>query len=355
MSRALAPARSLTVFLAAIAMLAVAFVPAAEAFEDTEGNGWHDAVQALVDEGVLYGCGEDRFCPDGAIQRGQMASILVRALELPEAEETDRFDDVADTTHEDSINALAEAGITRGCTDDAFCPGQALTRAEMATLIARAFEVAEVETTYFDDVRGTHAPAIDGLADTGIAAGCGDPLTAFCPHDDVLRWQGALFVARAMDLIDRVEVSSLEHRRERQAEIDAEREAAEREAEQQRVAASRAQTAVDTALAQVGKPYQWGGNGPSSFDCSGLTRYAWRNAGVELPRTSRDQYSGTTRISRSQLQPGDLVFYGRSGITHVAMYIGGGDIVEAPYSGQNVRVSSTGLSRSDIVGYGRPA
>jgi peptidoglycan DL-endopeptidase CwlO len=118
-----------------------------------------------------------------------------------------------------------------------------------------------------------------------------------------------------------------------------------------------AQVAVDTALAQVGKPYQWGGSGPNSFDCSGLTSFAWRAAGVDITRTSRSQWAATKRISRSDLQPGDLVFYSRSGpagISHVAMYIGNGQIVEASRAGIPVRVSGTGLSRSDIIGYGRP-
>jgi peptidoglycan DL-endopeptidase CwlO len=106
-------------------------------------------------------------------------------------------------------------------------------------------------------------------------------------------------------------------------------------------------------MAQVGKPYRWGGNGPNSFDCSGLTSFAWARAGVDLPRTSRDQYAGTTRISRGDLRPGDLIFY-HSPISHVAMYIGDGRVVEAPNSGNNVRVRDDGLTRSGIVGYGRP-
>ena len=114
-----------------------------------------------------------------------------------------------------------------------------------------------------------------------------------------------------------------------------------------------AQVAVDTAVAQLGKPYQWGGNGPNSFDCSGLTTFAWRAAGVTLPRTSRAQFSGTKRISRSELQPGDLVFY-HSPISHVAMYIGGGRVVEAPNSGNNVRIRDDGLTRRGVVGFGRP-
>jgi peptidoglycan DL-endopeptidase CwlO len=114
-----------------------------------------------------------------------------------------------------------------------------------------------------------------------------------------------------------------------------------------------ADVAVRTALAQLGKPYQWGGSGPNSFDCSGLTSYAWRAAGVTLPRTSGAQYAGTRRISRAELQPGDLVFY-HSPISHVAMYIGNGQVVEAPNSGNNVRIRSDGLTRRGIVGFGRP-
>jgi peptidoglycan DL-endopeptidase CwlO len=109
--------------------------------------------------------------------------------------------------------------------------------------------------------------------------------------------------------------------------------------------------AVRAALAQVGKPYQWGAAGPDSFDCSGLTMYAWAQAGVSLPHSSAAQYSATPRVSTSALEPGDLLFHG-SPIHHVGMYIGGGQMVEAPYSGASVRVVSS--SRSDTVGAGRP-
>jgi peptidoglycan DL-endopeptidase CwlO len=114
---------------------------------------------------------------------------------------------------------------------------------------------------------------------------------------------------------------------------------------------SRAQVAVRAALAQVGKPYQWGAAGPNSFDCSGLTMYAWGQAGVSLPHSSAMQYGVTTHVSSSALQPGDLLFFG-SPIHHVAMYVGGGQMVEAPYTGAYVRVVSA--SRSDFVGAGRP-
>lgn len=113
----------------------------------------------------------------------------------------------------------------------------------------------------------------------------------------------------------------------------------------------RAQAAVDAALSQVGKPYQWGAAGPDSYDCSGLTMWSWAHAGVSLPHNSSAQYAGTPRVSQSDWQPGDLLFFG-SPIHHVGMYIGGGSMVEAPYSGTQVRVVSA--YRSDYVGAGRP-
>jgi peptidoglycan DL-endopeptidase CwlO len=114
---------------------------------------------------------------------------------------------------------------------------------------------------------------------------------------------------------------------------------------------SRAQIAVRAAVSQVGKPYQWGAAGPNSYDCSGLTMWAWAQAGVSLPHSSSMQYSATAHVSQSDWQPGDLLFFG-SPIHHVAMYIGNGQLVEAPYTGASVRVTSA--YRSDYVGAGRP-
>lgn len=112
-----------------------------------------------------------------------------------------------------------------------------------------------------------------------------------------------------------------------------------------------AQAAVDAALSQLGKPYRWGAEGPDSYDCSGLTLWAWAHAGVSLPHNSGMQYNATPRVPRSDWQPGDLLFFG-SPIHHVSMYIGNGQMVEAPYTGSEVRVVNA--NRSDYVGAGRP-
>ncbi len=95
--------------------------------------------------------------------------------------------------------------------------------------------------------------------------------------------------------------------------------------------------AVAAAKSRLGLPYVWGAAGPGAFDCSGLVMWAWSHAGVGLPHFSGAQYSSTTHISMSQLQPGDLVFPSNPG-DHVAMYIGGGMIIEAPHSGDVVHI-----------------
>jgi len=118
----------------------------------------------------------------------------------------------------------------------------------------------------------------------------------------------------------------------------------------------RAQVAVDAALAQVGKPYSyatpgsWDIDDPDTFDCSGLTGWAWAQAGYYLPHQSRAQFASLPHISRDDLLPGDLVFYG-SPIHHVGMYIGDGQYVNAPYTGAYVRISS--IYRDEWAGAAR--
>jgi cell wall-associated NlpC family hydrolase len=101
---------------------------------------------------------------------------------------------------------------------------------------------------------------------------------------------------------------------------------------------SRAAAAVSFAYAKLGSPYVWGATGPDAFDCSGLVQAAYRSAGVSLPRTTYAQIDAGRRVSRSELLPGDLVFF-YSGISHVGLYIGNGQMIHAPNPSAPVRVA----------------
>ncbi|MFL6115069.1 MAG: NlpC/P60 family protein [Catenulispora sp.] len=101
---------------------------------------------------------------------------------------------------------------------------------------------------------------------------------------------------------------------------------------------TRARTAIEAAYANLGKPYVFGAEGPDAFDCSGLIQRVWRQAGVELPRTSSEQAEAGQQVPLSQIRPGDLVVY-YAGRNHIGMYVGEGKIIHAPHPGTQVRIS----------------
>ena len=109
--------------------------------------------------------------------------------------------------------------------------------------------------------------------------------------------------------------------------------------------------ALEYARRQLGKPYEWGTEGPKTYDCSGLTSEAWAHAGTPIPRTSQEQWAELPRIDLKDLRPGDLVVYFPEA-THVAMYVGKGQVIEAPRTGEKVKVSP--VASHPLLGAVRP-
>ncbi|MEQ4716421.1 C40 family peptidase [Nonomuraea sp. B19D2] len=117
---------------------------------------------------------------------------------------------------------------------------------------------------------------------------------------------------------------------------------------------SKARKAVSAAKNQIGDPYRYGGTGPGSFDCSGLVQYAWKKAGVKIPRVASSQFARIgNKVSWRHLQPGDLLFF--NGLGHVGMYVGKGRMIHSPRTGERVRIDKLGgWRKASFVGAVRP-
>jgi hypothetical protein len=164
-------------------------------FTDIASSGFRDDIVWLAEQGITTGCAETRFCPDELVPRDQMATFLRRAEGLPAATH-DWFTDDSTNPHQDSINRIADAGVTRGCDADRYCPKTLVTRGQMASFLARALGLAATSQDYFTDDKGTaHEDAINRLAAAGITPGCAPH--RFCPNGDVTRAQMAVFLHRA--------------------------------------------------------------------------------------------------------------------------------------------------------------
>jgi hypothetical protein len=163
-------------------------------------NPFRGDVDWLADRGITRGCnppGNDRFCPDDPVTRGQMAAFLVRALDVGVGDGGNPFRDDDGTVFEPDIERLAAAGITSGCGPDTFCPNEPITRGQMAAFLTRALELDPAGgDTFTDDDDSPFEEEIERLAAAGITTGCG-PGT-FCPDDPVTRAQMAAFLRRAL-------------------------------------------------------------------------------------------------------------------------------------------------------------
>lgn len=170
-------------------------------FTDDNGNAHEGFIEAIADAGITSGCGGTLYCPADDVTRGQMASFLARALDLPTSA-TDWFSDDDGNAHEANINKIADAGVTLGRGDGTFAPDDIVARDQMASFLARAIPGldAAVGDYFVDDTGNTHETNINVMAENGITLGCDGTGTAYCPSDPVRRDQMASFLGRALGL-----------------------------------------------------------------------------------------------------------------------------------------------------------
>jgi YD repeat-containing protein len=177
-------------------------------FSDIPFGYWaYNFVYALYASGITTGCGNDSYCPDDTVTRAQMAVFVVKALgETPAATCSGMFDDVSEATGDNPafckyIEKFSTLGITAGCGGSNFCPGELVTRAQMAVFITKAIgeAAASCTGTVFNDVNGTVMPSafcgfIEKFSTLGITSGCGGG--NYCPNDLVTRAQMAVFLTK---------------------------------------------------------------------------------------------------------------------------------------------------------------
>jgi len=162
------------------------------------GSAFRADIAWLATSGITAGCSADfeRFCPTSSVTRAQMASFLARGLALP-ASSTDAFTDDDGSIHEFDINRVAAAGIATGCGGGGFCPAAPVTRGQMAAFLDRALSLADATQDHFTDDDGSPFELnINRVAAAGITTGCTP--TTFCPAAPVTRGQMAAFLHRAL-------------------------------------------------------------------------------------------------------------------------------------------------------------
>ena len=164
-------------------------------FTDISDSLFKNDIEWLYAEEITTGCQATLYCPKDPVTREQMASFLARMFDLSAAD-SDYFTDDETSIHEANINKLAAAGITTGCTATTYCPRALVTRAQMASFLARAADltVGAGRNYFYDDNGNLHEANIDRSAAAGIASGCGQWI--YCPSGTVTREQMAAFLHR---------------------------------------------------------------------------------------------------------------------------------------------------------------
>jgi len=235
-------------------------------------------------------------------------------------------------TQNENIIAANKLGIVYGVGSNRFAPNNSATREEIAVMLYRALKAAKPETGFSgssyrvfsdqDEISDWAINEILYLTESGIINGTGNGY--FMPKRYISREEAIALVARMYEKFDGkyIEKYSLLSRGDNRSYL----------IEQLKMLIPK----------EMGKPYRWGATGPNSYDCSGLVYTLYGKIGISLPRVSRDQAKAGVYVPKDSLQYGDLVFFAADGktVNHVGIYVGNGEFVHAPSTGDVVKISS---------------
>lgn len=351
--------------------------PAGSPFADTDNT----AVAQAYCYGIVSGTSDGTFTPNRLVTREEMAKMLVSTLAASEVnfELADGSDKSAIANFEDadSISAWAESSVItalnnsliNGITADTLAPLGSTTREQAIASVNRSYnafksesysidlpvitlpengaEIAEgdftISWTSIPSASSYHVIIKDANANSVVLEDIYSSTSHVINKGTLAGTKDYILIVGAV-LADGSEVYSLP--------VDFKYKSASNSSSNSYTANSaKAQAVLDTAAKYLGVPYLWGGTTPSGFDCSGFVQYVLRENGIKITRTTYTQWDNDgTYVSRSQLQPGDLVYFGSSSAPHhVGMYVGDGTYIHAPSTGDVVKYSSLD-SRRDFCG-----
>lgn len=321
--------RTAVVLAAMIGMFSAQQAAAAAMFSDTYKTPWAEAsIENLAGRGVLKGVTAKTFAPEGKLTRAEFAAILSRTANRPIKVKGFPFKDVKSSAwYYASVKKAYAMGVVKGVTTDRFDPERPITREEAAVIIAHTFNYPqeEKELPYKDRSRVSRWAKASVQAVTQKRVMGGD--------DGYFQPKKVLSRAEAAVLMQRVLYGSVP--------------IASRAAERSVRVASRSADDFSQRLARkvdvlLGVPYRYGGATTSGFDCSGFTKYVYDSFGVELPRTSSEQFKAGTAVSVQEMQAGDLIFFdtGDGSISHVGIYMGDGKMAHAASGQGSVKINN---------------
>jgi len=315
--------------------------------DNPRGSGFYDAISWMACEKISVGYEDNTFRKNKAVTRGEVAAFLYRQVQPSHPKSDERyFTDVnPGGANYQAITWFAQDGISVGYRDRTFRPNQPVTRGELAGFLHRLADKPATSGAAFADMGpGTaFSPAASWLRNRGVTSGYGDG--TFRPGNDITRAETASFLYNAAGVLKgrgHVTTPALQP-------LDATRASS--------TVATWKVKAVNwaTTKAKSGSTfYQYGGNGPYGYDCSGFTTGAFSAGGQSLPRTSASQYTAADqKVPLSQAKPGDLVYWSNngssSGVYHVAIVVKGGKIAHARNKQSGVTLTDLDYSPTNML------
>ncbi|MTI49138.1 MAG: hypothetical protein FH761_14930 [Firmicutes bacterium] len=305
---------------------------------ESNGNTPSDWAKDEVNKAV-----EVKLIPDSiqgkyrnSITRGEFSEIAVKLYEvLSGKQEVVKGKSPFVDTQNSQVIIANELGIVNGIGVDKFAPNDMVTREEISVMIYRTLHAAKPEYKYSNEyihkfadnnmISSWARDSVDYLYQVGAINGVGSNI--FNPSGETSREEAIILVKRTYDKVLASE------------KVSSNRLAVTRGSSRELAKVMRLKSLIPQEL---GKPYQWGATGPNSYDCSGLVYSLYEKLGVSLPRTSKQQSRIGIYVSKDKLIYGDLVFFASNGktVNHVGIYIGNGNFVHSPNTGDVVKVST---------------